>query len=443
MADHLQPGSRIWQYEIDKFIGAGAFADTYLAHHVTMTRRKVAIKQLKKERAKNPDTVKRFVHEAYAMGELLHPNIVTIFELIDPKLYPSEDRYSIVMEYMDGGTLDEWLEREDHPLRPIHNAIKITQNILQGLSAAHQEKIIHRDLKPANILLNRDGSIVKIADWGLAHLDDLKMTQLGSRMGTPQYMSPEQAKGDSYKVDARSDLYAIGAILYEMLTGRPYLDLGDIIEKAMALPPRGGNPRAGSEEAMFMAIFSTVPESPKKFRPEIPDMLANIILKSLAKAPQERYQSGEDFIEALGQVSTGPKKKTESFIPSHNSEQIASLLVRARQLRIEENYKEAKVILEKAQEIMPNHPGVCLELARIFNLSLQPEEAIRILELANEQNPDNYIILRDLGNTYSKIKNSAQALSLFQKALALNPNQSDVERKVRRLQFVTRGKNDL
>ena len=195
MAPKLRPGDKIWQYQIDDFLGEGAFATTYLAHHQTMKKRKVAIKQLKRSRLFDTETIKRFIREAYAMGELCHPNIVMVHELIDPEHYPNETDYSIVMEYMDGGTLQDWMERDDQPLASIPNAIRVVQSVLEGLAAAHSEKIYHRDIKPANILLSADGSQVKLGDWGLAHFDSHRSTALGV-FGGPAALPEENLDPD-------------------------------------------------------------------------------------------------------------------------------------------------------------------------------------------------------------------------------------------------------
>lgn len=441
MAPKLHPGDKIWQYEIDDFLGEGAFASTYLAHHQTMKKRKVAIKQLKRSRVIDSNNIKRFIREAYSMGELCHPNIVMVYELIDPEHYPNVMDYSIVMEYMDGGTLESWMERDDQTLSNIPNAVLVIQGVLEGLAAAHSEKIIHRDIKPANILLSQDGSQVKLGDWGLAHFDDFRSTALGERMGTPGFMAPEQASGDSRNVDARSDIYAVGAVMYEILTHHPYLDLEEIYQSAIMRYMEHSKGNAIDQrmvegmgmEAIFSAIGHQEPDDPRKYRPELPESLCQVLKKSLAKKPEDRYQTANDFLAALKNVQLNAPQQPAHVLGDENSRQIAPLLVRARQQRLEQNFSVAFSLLQEAIKISPCHPGVCLELAHIYNQMEQYGDAERILTLARQNNPENYVILRDLGFTFARQRKNRQALEVFLEALELNHNQSDVNRVVNRL----------
>jgi serine/threonine protein kinase len=387
------------------------------------------------------------VREAYAMGELCHPNIVLVHELIDPEVYPNESDFSIVMEYMDGGTLEDWMERDEQPLTDISNAVRVVQSILEGLSAAHHEKIFHRDIKPANILLSHDGSQVKLGDWGLAQFDDYRSTRLGVRMGTPAYMAPEQASGDSRDVDARSDLYAVGAVLYEILTGHRYINLEEIFNEAimryMEHPIPGKMDQRTIEglavEAMFNAIQHQEPDDPRAYRMDLPDSLYRILMKSLAKKREDRYQLSNEFITALKEVPDDGKKGSSVVLVDENDRMIAPLLVRARQQRMEQNYSQAVSLLEQARDLLPYHAGVCLELARIHNQMRQYEVAEDILTKARQKNPDNYVILRDLGYTLSSQRKNRQALEAFEEALCLNRNQSDVIRVVKRLKRIVSG----
>ena len=291
----LQPGDVIWQYKIEEHLGRGAFGDVYHARHVTMLKREVAIKQLNMSSA-NPSTIRRFVHESYAMGELFHPNVILVFELLEPEKYPNIDGYYIVMEYMDGGTLRNWLERPDSPLNSIPDAIRVTKEICRGLAAAHQEKIYHRDIKPENILLSGDGSRVKIGDWGLAHLEGFKMTFIGDIMGTLTYMPPEQASGHSAGVDGRADLYSVGVMLYEMATGHLPLDLQQIadeaVERLIERNPLAIREPGKQREAAHAAILNAITTSPRipptRYVPDMPRPFANLLLKSVAIRPEDR-----------------------------------------------------------------------------------------------------------------------------------------------------------
>lgn len=441
MTDHLHPGDRIWQYVVEEFLGEGTFACTYKARHLTMLKRLVAIKQLKQSRQTNNETIERFISEAFALAEISHPNIVGIFELIRPNIYPNEVRYSIVMEYMDGGTLEKWMERDDKILMSLPNALRVTKCILLGVAAAHHEGIIHRDLKPANILLSRDGSIIKLADWGLAHIETRRMTSTGMYMGTLQYMAPEQARGDSHLVKSYSDTYAVGAMLYEMVTDYPYLIMDAIAQQAvlelMVRHPlesiQAGVKEMTMQKAMCQAVIEQMPPDPRKYRPDVPPLLADVIMKSLSKDPNRRFQTAEEFIEALDTVQLAPSKKPQDVIASDSTSKVGSLLMHARQEKINHNFNEAFRLLREAQQISPYDAGICLELARIYNMMGQHEEAIHILSQAYEHNPDNYIVLRDLGFTYARLQKCQEALDALNKSLGINYNQTEVIRRIDQL----------
>lgn len=440
----LKPGDTIWVYIIDRHLGRGAFGDVYLAHHSRMLNRRVAIKRLKTSQASQP-VVKRFVHEAYAMGELFHPNVILIFELIEPDQYPNVDSYYIVMEYMDGGTLREWMQRADKPLATLPDTIRIVKDMLRGLAVAHQEQIFHRDLKPENILLSRDGAWVKVGDWGLAHLEDYRMTQVGTIMGTVSYMPPEQASGDSADVDGRADLYSVGVMLYEMVTGSLCLDFQTISDNAVQrFLERNPNEYRNrvmlqqvARDACYEAIEHTPRIDPANFVPDMPRELRSVLLKATAIRREDRYQTAADFISALDELL---KAQTTSRIrqPARSSSyderisRVATLLVQARQQRQDHAYSRAVELLQSARGIIKGDPGVCLELARIYNMMGRHEDAVQILEEADKANPDNHVILRDLGMAYLKI-NRPKAVAILRRSLQVNPNQPQIARLVQKL----------
>jgi serine/threonine-protein kinase len=218
---------------VEAFLGSGAFGNVYLAHHRTMRRRRVAIKQLRMSEAP-PSIVKRFIHESYAMGELYHPNVVLIYELIEPEMYPDIDTYYIVMEYVDGGTLLDWMNTPERPLASLSEQIRILKAVCRGLAMAHQEGIFHRDIKPENILLNRDGSQIKIGDWGLAHLESHKMTVLGDVLGDDGLHAAGTIQSGSPSMPMPvQNLYSLGVFFYEMVTGHVCLDLESIGNQAV------------------------------------------------------------------------------------------------------------------------------------------------------------------------------------------------------------------
>jgi len=430
----LQPGDVVWQYEIDKFLGNGAFGNVYMAHHRTMTRRRVAIKQLRMMDS-SPAIVQRFIHESYAMGELLHPNVVLIYELIEPDKYPNVNSYYIVMEYLDGGTLQEWMDRQDQPLKSLQDIIWVIKEVLLGLAAAHHQNIIHRDIKPENILLSQDGKYTKIGDWGLAHLDEHRMTHLGDIIGTMDYMSPEQASGQSAAVDGRADLYSVGVILYQMVTGTFPLDLDKsanlAVMKYLERNPFDAANKQLLNQLARKAILDTIANAeridPRVETSDLPEELVRVLMKAIAIRPEDRYQTAEEFIEALDHISKKTKSKVQSQTKLDDRiPQVASLLVQARQHRLDRNYSQALQMLEQARSLIGDDPGVCLELSHVYNLLGRNKDAAKVLEEALKSTPDNYVLLRDLGITYMGLKEREKACALLERSLALNPNQSRV-----------------
>jgi eukaryotic-like serine/threonine-protein kinase len=221
----LLPNQQLDEYRIIRTLGQGGFGIVYLAHD-TLLDRPVAIKELTVTRQTDENAFKRFIQEARTAGSLNHPNIVTIYAL---KRQASS--VYLVMEYVDGMSLRDLLEQQGK--LPIDFAVDITVQICQGLSAVHTKGIVHRDIKPENILITSEGQ-VKVSDFGIAHVPrnagGTTMTQVGFQPGTLLYMSPEQVLGKL--VDARSDIYQIGELLYEMLAGKHYIDLGAIGQTA-------------------------------------------------------------------------------------------------------------------------------------------------------------------------------------------------------------------
>jgi serine/threonine-protein kinase len=260
------------RYRVLSRLGAGGMADVFLAEDQQLSR-KVALKLLHRRFAEDPGFVERFRREAQAAAGLQHPNVVSVY---DRGTY--DGTYYIAMEYLPGRTLKQ-LIRDEAPLDPVR-AIDITTQILKAARFAHRRGIIHRDLKPQNVIIDESGHAT-VTDFGIARAGASDMTETGSIMGTAQYLSPEQAQG--HAVSPGSDLYSIGVILYEMLTGRVPFD---------------------AESAVTIAIkhVSEVPALPSAFNPHIPSDLERIVMWSLNKAPAERPLDAEQFIDALEQV---------------------------------------------------------------------------------------------------------------------------------------------
>ncbi|MFF8730120.1 Stk1 family PASTA domain-containing Ser/Thr kinase [Streptomyces sp. NPDC015171] len=260
------------RYELGQVLGRGGMAEVYLAHD-TRLGRTVAVKTLRADLARDPSFQARFRREAQSAASLNHPAIVAVYDTGEDYIDGVSIPY-IVMEYVDGSTLRELLH-SGRKLLP-ERAMEMTIGILQGLEYAHRSGIVHRDIKPANVMLTRNGQ-VKVMDFGIARAmgdSGMTMTQTAAVIGTAQYLSPEQAKGE--QVDARSDLYSTGCLLYELLTVRPPF-VGD------------------SPVAVAYQHVREEPQAPSVFDPEITPEMDAIVLKALVKDPDYRYQSADEM----------------------------------------------------------------------------------------------------------------------------------------------------
>jgi serine/threonine protein kinase/Tfp pilus assembly protein PilF len=263
-------GRTISHYRILEKLGEGGMGVVYKAED-TKLKRTVALKFLPPELTRDPEAKERFVHEAQAASALDHPNICTIHEIDETK----EGQTFIAMACYEGESLKAKLERG--PLK-LDEALDIAAQIARGLAKAHERKIVHRDIKPANVLITNDG-LVKIVDFGVAKLSGrTKLTRTGTSAGTVSYMSPEQLRGG--EVDHRSDVWALGVVLYEMVAGET--------------PFRGDY-----EQAVSYSIVNEEPKSIRSFRPEVPVEMERLIEKTLVKNPNERYQKATDVLGAL------------------------------------------------------------------------------------------------------------------------------------------------
>src|SRR5438876_7648227 len=258
-------------------------ANVYLAEDQELGRR-VAIKMLDERHAQDEQFVERFRREAKNAAGLSHPNIVSIYDRGE-----AEGTYYIAMEYLEGRTLKELILTRGPT--PVPVAIDYARQILAALSFAHRNGIVHRDIKPHNVVVDPDGRL-KVTDFGIARSGPSQMTEAGSIIGTAQYLSPEQARGTT--VDQRSDLYSVGVVLYEMLTG--------------TVPFTGDTPLE-----IAMKHISATPEPPSAKRPDVPRDLDLVVVRALAKNPEDRYQSSEEMDADLGRVlrAVGVAPETE------------------------------------------------------------------------------------------------------------------------------------
>lgn len=260
------------RYELGQVLGRGGMAEVYLAHD-TRLGRTVAVKTLRVDLARDPSFQARFRREAQSAASLNHPAIVAVYDTGEDYVDGVSIPY-IVMEYVDGSTLRELLH-SGRKLLP-ERAMEMTIGILQALEYSHRNGIVHRDIKPANVMLTRNGQ-VKVMDFGIARAmgdSGMTMTQTAAVIGTAQYLSPEQAKGE--QVDARSDLYSTGCLLYELLTVRPPF-VGD------------------SPVAVAYQHVREEPQAPSVFDGEITPEMDAIVLKALTKDPDYRYQSADEM----------------------------------------------------------------------------------------------------------------------------------------------------
>jgi serine/threonine protein kinase len=259
-------GNMVGSYKITEKIGEGGMGSVFKGIDV-MLEREVAIKMLRPELASQPQVVERFRAEAVTLAKLNHPNIATLYSF----LRQGED-FFMVMEFVRGQTLDEAIRRTG--AMAFERALPLLCQALEGIDHAHRMGIIHRDIKPANMMLTESGSI-KVMDFGIARvLGSARMTRQGSIVGTIEYMSPEQVRG--LESDARSDIYSLGILLYEMLTGRvPF--------------------SSDSEFDLMKAQIEEAPVPPRNFAMHIPLPVEQAIMRSLAKKPEARYQTAGEF----------------------------------------------------------------------------------------------------------------------------------------------------
>ncbi len=265
-------GTTIGRYRIVDFLGQGNMGQVYLAEDLDLGRR-VALKIAHPHLARDPDTRRRFLREARAAAAVQHDNLATIYQVGQ-----NEDLVFMAMQHLEGQTLEEWLAEVGRP--PLADALRIGREIATGLAAAHRQGLVHRDIKPDNVWLESVGRRAKILDFGAARsiVEDPETTHPGTMIGTPAYMSPEQAAGES--CDARSDLFSLGVILYRLLGG--------------ALPFQGT-----SLIAVLTAIVEANPQPLEELAPDLPRCVCAIVGRLMARNQDERPRDAEAVVEVI------------------------------------------------------------------------------------------------------------------------------------------------
>jgi serine/threonine protein kinase len=269
MMPRTQMLEQIGKYKVLEKIGQGAMGEVYRAHDPILNR-EVAVKTISADLSADDHLRKRFQREAQSAARLNHPNIITVYDYGE-----EQGKIYMAMELLDGADLKQAIARR--AALTLDEKLSVVDQILEGLAFAHSHEIVHRDLKPANVHLLSNGQ-VKIMDFGLARLGGSEMTRTGMVMGTPHYMSPEQVRGE--RADARSDVFAVGCVFYELLTYRKPFD-------------------ADSMHSVLFKVMQEDPPSVHDLVPGVPAVLAQVVERAIAKDPSQRFQNAAEFRSAL------------------------------------------------------------------------------------------------------------------------------------------------
>lgn len=375
------------RYELLELIGSGGMANVYKAKCHRLNRM-VAVKILKSDLADSEDFRRRFREESKVIAQLSHANVVSVYDVSR-----NSDLEYIVMEIIEGITLKQYMERRGR--MDWREALHFITQTMRGLSHAHSRGIIHRDIKPQNIMVLRDGS-VKVADFGIACLADTSQTLTQEALGSVHYISPEQARGD--RMDARSDIYSAGVVLYEMLTGR--------------LPFEG-------DSAVSVAIqhLSSVPLPPRDINPDIPEALELICMKAMSPNIDKRYASADEVLEDLEKFRKDPSVDLEHIRidlqesanedptqPIAVTEAAAAARAAKRQKEQEENEAEKK----KNQKLIAMIVGAFAALVLLGFVIFKVVTGFNA-----QQEPDSFVVPHLLGKTVEEAEELPEIKGIF------------------------------
>lgn len=375
---------RIGRYRLVSVLGRGAMGIVYLGYDEGIDRQ-VAIKMIHRRLLASDDGaewLERFRREVRAAGRCLHPNIVTIFEYGEEESVPY-----IVMEYVQGRELRDYL-KERQPL-PAANAIAVIVQVLQALGHAHANGIVHRDIKPANIILLADNQ-VKVTDFGIARMEaGTGMTQVGMMVGTPGYMSPEQFQGK--EADRRSDLFAVGVVLFELLTGmRPF-------------------PGRGASELMYQ-LLNESPRRATQLNSLLPPAIDTLFNKALAKSPDERFQDAAAFIAALERLNLVDR---EVAVDGSTVIRVAPVQAPETSTHIPSGWDPTLLAQAEKQLVVYLGPVAKVMVRKAAQLASSPVELVQNLAAAIPNEPDRLMFQRRmrsvLGSTISGLGTATSA----------------------------------
>ncbi|MDM8527577.1 protein kinase [Anaerolineales bacterium HSG24] len=442
----LTVGQKLFEFDIVRKLGQGGFAAVFEAEDRFLHRR-VAIKQLLVKKASDKNAVKRFVQEARVIAKLDHPNIVTIYGLRH-----DEHNFYMIMEYLQGGSLQDLIKKDGK--LSLEQAVMLTTGICEGLAKIHAKHIFHRDIKAENILLTND-SLPKVIDFGIAHVPKavggMELTQAGFQPSTLLFSSPEQVKGET--LDARSDVYQVGELLYYMLAGQHYINLDQLESEALT---QMGNHQVRSQiklyELLEKAICEDMPEGLKLLWREV-GALTGIIERSLAKDTKFRFKDAGEFAATLKtfniqstafvsdthslniQNSRAYNKRGKAYASTRNYEQ--AIIDFNKAIKLDSQYAEAYNNRSKAHlmmgsygqavidcywalEFAPNFVATYVNRGIAFIGMRDYEQAIINFAEALKLDPDNLYALYNRGNAYIWMGQYKEAIIDFNQVLAIS-----------------------